>query len=361
MSVVSELLQEDFANPASLHFAGAEAYRRLGVARHQVAQLFGAATDQVLFAHSGTMANNMAILGAVPPETAGQGKCRIVTTAAEHASVLQPIAFLEHLGCEVIRIPLESDGNLNADRVLQAVNEDTRLVSVMSVNNETGAIFPVAEIADAVHQKSPAAIVHTDLVQGFGKMPFSVSACRADLISVSGHKIHGPKGSGALYVRDLQRLQPFLYGGSQEKGILPGTENTPAWCGFGAAAQIALRSLRPNLQKVTALRELLLQQLADCPNIQINSPADALPYVLNCSVLGKETAEMVSRLSAEDIFLSGGAACEKGAPSHVLLAMGASQQAVEGALRISFSAENTEEEVLLLAERLRQFAAEAYR
>lgn len=358
VSVVSEMLRENFANPGSLHFVGAEAYRNLGIARHQVAQLLGAPTESIIFTASGTQANNMAILGAVPPETVHKSPVRIVTTAAEHASVLQPVAYLERLGCEVVRVPLRPDGQLDPYQVINAVTPYTRLVSIMTVNNETGAIFPVAEITDAVHQKSPYTLVHTDFVQGFGKIPLHVSACRADIISVSGHKIHAPKGSGALYVRDLGRLSPILFGGSQEKRLNPGTENTPVWCGFGLAAQKCMSMMDINLRKVTALRDLLSALIADCSNIKINSPRDALPYVLNLSVIGQHTQEMVNRLSAEDIYISGGAACEKGAPSHVLLTMGVSDEAVRGALRISFCRENTEEEVRTLAEWLHRFSAE---
>lgn len=358
VSVVAQMMRECYGNPASRHYAGAEAFQRLVTARHQVAQVLGAPTETIIFTSSGTEANNLAILGAVW-QAANQTGVHIVTTAAEHSSILQPMLFLEEQGCAVTRVPLLLDGNLDAERFLAAVTPKTRLVALMAVNNETGAIFPVTKIAQQIKSCRPDITVHIDFAQGFGKMPLNISKCMADSISMSGHKLHGPKGSGALYLRNQNRLHRLRFGGNQERGINPGTENVPAWCGFGLAAQKSLVRMRAHGEYVKELRDMLLAAVGECGNIRINSPHDALPYVVNLSVLGKTTEEMVSRLSANSIYVSGGAACEKGAPSHVLKAMGAPRSVIDGALRISFSTRNTKDDILILAEWLNRFSAEA--
>ncbi len=356
-AIAMEMLRDTFGNPASLHYAGTQAYLRLTAARHQIAQLLGAPTESIVFTSGGTEANNMAVFGAVSSFRDWEG-ARVVTSAAEHASVLQSTAALGELGCEVVRIPLLQSGNLDLEAVAGAVTENTRLVSVMAANNETGAVFPVAEIAELVHRKNPGTLFHTDLVQGFGKMRFNISDCEADLISVSGHKIHAPKGSGALYVRDKARFRPIWYGGRQESALRPGTESVPAWCGMGAAAGRRMANMRADYESVSGLRALLLESVRGCAHIRVNSPDNALPYVVNLSVLGKKTDEMVSRLSSDNIFVSGGAACESGARSHVLKAMGLTPETVAGALRISFSAYNTPDEVARLADWLKRFDGE---
>lgn len=337
-----------FGNPSSLHGMGVAAEELVGKARAQVASALGCEAREVVFTSGGTEANNLAVFGAARA-LSRRGR-RIVSTAIEHSSVEGPAAALEKEGFEVVRLRPGTDGVVPAQALAEAVTPDTVLVSMMLVNNETGALQPVEAAKRAVRRVGAPALVHVDAVQAFGKMRFSPSALGADLLSVSGHKIHGPKGAGALFVARGARVLPVLSGGGQERGLHPGTEPVPAIAGLGAAAEKARALLAESAARFTKLRALALELLAPLPFITVNSPENGAPHILNVSVDGVRSETMLHFLAAREIYVSSGSACARGAKSRVLLAMGLPGARVDSALRISFCRDNTGEDVRRLAD-----------
>lgn len=345
-----QIMTEIYGNPSSPYMLGRDALGRLTAARHQVAQVIGAPARRIFFTSGGTEANNLAIRGSV---LGGRGKVkgRIITTAIEHSSVLASCRSLEEEGYEAVLIR-PRNGRIQAGDVIDAVNEDTLLVSVMAVNNETGEWLPVEEIAKGVKEKNPDTLVHCDCVQGFGKIHFSLNRVRADMVTMSAHKIHGPKGCGAIYVREGVDLHPLCFGGSQESGVRPGTENVPGIAAFGYASEKALRDIRRNWDHVMDLNRYLSGHLAQMEDVVINSREDAVPYVLNISVLPFTTEELLHELRMRGIYVSGSSACEKGARSHVIRAMGIDGRRAESVLRIGLGKKNTRNEITVLIETL---------
>lgn len=337
-----QVMTRQFGNPSSLHKMGIDAEDALRVARGQIAALTGAAPEQIVFTSGGTEANNLAILGAAAARE--RTARRAVTTMGEHPSVAACFDELEKQGWQVVRVPLSPDGSVSPQQLADACDADTVLVSAMAVNNETGARLDIAEAARLVKQRSPRAIVHTDAVQAAGKLPLKAERWGVDLMSVSSHKIHGPKGCGALYIRKGVRLLPRQLGGGQEKGLRSGTEAVPAIVGFGAAAA----SLPPPTEqeaRFCRLREALLAGVADIPELCPHLPQNGVPYIVNLSVLGLKSETLVHFLAQRDVFVSGGSACAKGKHSAVLTAMGLPERHIDSALRISFSHTNTEQDV----------------
>ncbi len=349
--LICNIMVEEYGNPSSLHQKGLDAQLRLEEAQKQVAALMGAQDPQrVLFTSGGTESNNLAIFGGVRARQR-RGK-RIITTAFEHSSVLGPFAQLEEQGFEAVYIQPDAAGRIDPQAVVDAVNEDTIFVSVMMVNNEVGTIQPVAQLAQAVKEKNPQALFHCDGVQAFGKLPIQVGKSQIDLLSVSGHKIHAPKGVGALYVKKGVRLVPLLYGGSQQQGLRPGTENLPLACGMGLACQLAGEEMAKGMESVTQVRDHLVKRLSAMEGVVINSPADSLPYILNLSAVGYRSEVMLHFLESQGIYVSSASACTKNAKSHVLEAMGLAPKIIDSALRISFQRSTTLEEVDAFADAL---------
>ena len=338
-----------YGNPSSLHSKGFAAEKEMTAARAILAEKLSAQPGEIYFTSGGTESDNIAILGAArAKKRAGN---RIVTTAIEHPAVLNTMAQLEKEGFEVIYVQPESDGNIPAEKFAEVIDAKTILVSVMMVNNETGAILPLKEIAGIIKRKKAPALFHTDAVQAFCKLPISPKRLGLDLVSVSGHKVHAPKGVGALYVKSGVRILPNSFGGGQEKNLRPGTEGVPQVCAFGAAVQ-AMRPEREAEKTVRDVRDHLLQRLAEIPEVTLNSPEDALPYIVNLSA-GRVRAEtMLHFLAERGIFVSSGSACGKAKPSHVLEAMGLSDLRIDTSLRVSLSAENTKEEMDAFADAL---------
>lgn len=349
-----KVMTEVYGNPSSPYMLGRDALGWLTAARHQVAQVIGAPARQLFFTSGGTEANNLAVRGSVlTAREKGKKRGKIVTTAIEHSSVLESCRSLEAEGYETVFIR-PRDGRINARDMIDAVDGNTLLVSVMAVNNETGERLPVEEIARGVKQKNPDTLVHCDCVQGFGKILFSLNQVQADMVTMSSHKIHGPKGSGAIYVRESVKLHPLCYGGSQESRVRPGTENVPGIAAFGCAAQKALQDIRRNWDHVMELNRLLTCRLLQMEDVVINSPEGAVPYVLNISVLPFTTEELLHELRMKGIYLSGSSACEKGARSHVIRAMGLEGARADSVLRIGLGKKNTREEITVLAETLKE-------
>ena len=347
----AEVMVEEYGNPSSLHTRGFRARQELEASRETVAARLGAKPEELYFTSGGTEGNNLALFGAALAKKR-QGN-RIVTTLAEHDSVLGTVGELEKQGFEVVRLRPDSEGHLSEEQLFDAVNEKTILVSMMLVNNETGAVFPVSAAARAIRRKKAPALLHTDAVQAFGKLEFSPAKLGADLCTVSAHKVHGPKGVGALYVSKSARILPHTFGGGQEKGLRPGTESVPVICAFGEAVRLLPKASEagPEMER---LNGLLRGKLRELPEVTVNSPEDGLPYILNFSA-GRVRAEtMLHFLAEQNIFVSSGSACGRAKPSHVLEAMGLPKERISSALRVSFSRFSEEDDVLALAEALKK-------
>ena len=341
-----EIMTEIYGNPSSLHLMGMNAEKELELARKRVSGALGATSEELFFTSGGTEANNTALFGAAYAKRRS-GK-RIVISSVEHSSVLEAAARLEQEGFEVVRIAPQIDGIIHSEDVAEAVNDDTILVSVMLVNNETGAVMPVKDIFEAARDKNDKIICHTDAVQAFGKLDFSPKKLGADLLSVSAHKVHAPKGCGALYIKRRVRIIPRQFGGEQEKKIRPGTEALPLIAAFGAACEEF--DVEGNGERVAELNGYARQRLLGIGEVVINSPENALPYVLNISAGRVRSETMLHFLEEREVFVSSGSACAKGKPSHVLGAMGIDRDRADSALRISFSKLNTKADVDALCE-----------
>ena len=348
---VLEMMTQCYGNPSSLHKKGLEAQREVAHARQAVAVSLGAQPREIIFTSGGTEANNLAVLGGA---AAGRrrGK-RIVTTAIEHPSVLEPMRQLEKEGFEVVFLTPDADGRVPEEAVLKAVTGDTILISVMAVNNELGSIQPIEVLKKAVKRAGAPALVHVDGVQAYGKLPLRPEKLGIDLLTVSGHKIHGPKGVGALYVSKNARILPRTFGGGQERELRPGTEAAPLIAGLGAAAE-ELPDWRQAYSRMEKLRDYTLQKLSGLEGVEVNSPVEGLPYLLNFSALGIRSETMLHFLAQRGIYVSSGSACAKGKQSHVLKAAGLPDSRISSAIRVSFSRENTERDADALAEGVRE-------
>ncbi len=339
---VMETMTENYGNPSSLHTKGFRAEREMQTARESVASCLGAQPEEVFFTSGGTESNNIALFGAARARKR-RGN-RIVTTLIEHPSVLKTVKRLEQDGFEVVYLKPDSKGNVAPEQIAQAVTPQTILVSIMKVNNEVGSILPAEAAAEAIQRVKAPALLHVDAVQAFGKLPLRPQKMGVDLMSVSGHKVHGPKGVGALYVRRGVHLEPLTFGGGQEKDLRPGTESMPLIAGFGAAVR-ALPELSEELAAMRELNGCCRAGLAGIEGVAVNSPEGALPYILNFSVGGVRAETMLHFLSDRGIYVSSGSACSKGRESHVLRAMGLPREQIASALRLSFCRYNTKEEV----------------
>ena len=343
---INSALVTDWGNPSSLYDLGFSAQLRVDKVRANVAKMLSCREDEVYFTSCGTEGNNTALLGAAYSRRK-RGN-RIVTTAIEHPSVLEAVKRLGDEGFEVVRIKPQPDGNINKSDIENAINDKTILVSIMLVNNETGAVLPVRTAADCIKRIGAPALLHCDAVQGFGKMPISVSSLGVDMLTASAHKIHGPKGVGVLYIKKGITIKPLLTGGGQEKNMRSGTQAVPLICGLGGALD-ELPDIKGQLAKTGELWKYTKEILSETGLIDINSPADALPFVLNVSMPGYRSETVLHFLESRGIYVSSGSACAKGEGSYVLSQMGIGRPRVDSALRISFSRYNTLED----AERLR--------
>lgn len=337
-----KMMTNRFGNPSSRHEAGLSAHTAMKNARNKVAKAVGCLPEELYFSPSGTCANNTAIFGAV--RLMRRHGNRIITTSLEHPSVNEPLKYLESSGFEIIRLPADASGKISLSALRSALSANTILVTMMLVNNEIGVINPIADASQLIHQSGSRALIHCDAVQGFGKLSVKPAKLGVDLLTVSAHKIHGPKGAGALYVRKGLHLPAYIMGGGQENGLFSGTEATPAIAGFGAAAA-ALPDLTTQMNQMQAIRAHLLSRLSVSKHIVINSPADALPYIVNLSVPGIPSEVMINYLSDQGIYVSAGSACKRGHRSDVLSAIGMDAKRIDSAVRISFSRFTTIEEV----------------
>lgn len=356
VDAVSRAMTEAWGNPSSLHAIGDIANVQLEAARKTLASAFRCKPQEVYFTAGGTESNNIAVLGAA--EALKRRGNRIVTTAVEHPSVEECMKRLEAQGFEVVRLPVDQGGHVTEESIYEAVNEKTILVSLMYVNNEVGSIMPVKVAAKALKRAGAPGYVHVDAVQGFGKLPVGPRELGADLISVSSHKVHGPKGVGALFVKKGVRLVSPVLGGGQEENVRPGTQGTPAIAGFAAAVDkgIINGDLSANLAHVTEIRNIVRDAALATGIGTINSADDALPYILNLSLDGIPSEVLRNFLSEQGVYVSTGSACSKGHRSTVLTQMELSPRQIDSAVRFSFSNTNTVEEAQLAAEALTKAA-----
>lgn len=347
---VYEMLTENFGNASSFHKLGLDANLEVRKARDIIAKSLSCESEEIYFTSGGTEANNLAIFGAVEANKR-KGK-RIVTTAIEHESVLQSIDELEKQGFEVVRLMPDEFGRITKQQIFDAVNEETILVSIMYVNNEVGSIIPVDVIKKAVKRANAPALVHIDCVQAYGKLEVKPNKLGADLITITAHKIHGPKGIGALYIRKGVRIVPRIYGGEQEKKIRSGTEATPLVAGFGVAASL-IPNLKEQAVKTKELNQYAKEQLLAIDGVKINSGDDASDYIINLYVPSFMTSQtIIQHLSSQyGVYVSNGSACAKGKKSHVLTAMHLNDKIIEKSIRISFSRTTTKADIdeLILA------------
>lgn len=335
VSAVFENMVRDYGNPSSLHGLGLNAENNVCEARKAIAAALVCDPKSITFVSGATEGNNTAVFGAA--ENYGKrGKNKIVVSAIEHPSVAEPVKQLEKRGYEVVRIKPDRSGTVDADDFLAAVDENTFLASCMLVNNETGAISPVKKIFSAVKRRYPECITHCDAVQGFMKMPIKVSDLNADVLVVSGHKVHAVKGVGAMYVRPGIRIAPLLYGGGQEKGMRSGTESVPLIAGFGAAVRALMGTMKSAQENAAVINAYLLKELNRVGFATINSPSEnSSPFITNFSVVGIRSEIMLHFLESREIYVSSGSACSKGGHSAVLSAMGVPDNAADSALRVS--------------------------
>ena len=343
VEAMTTALTEGWANPSALYGFGIDAAHQLKNARASVAKALGAEPDRVFFTSGGTEADNWAIYGTV--KRFGKRGKHIVTTAIEHHAVLNCIKDLELQGFEVTYLQPDRLGNISLDSLKNALRKDTILVSIMMVNNEVGSVMPIEKMAKLTHKTCPDAIFHTDAVQGFLKVPFAAKTLGADLISISSHKVHGPKGAGALYIGPrLKSFPALLLGGGQEAGFRSGTEATPAILGFAAACNALVPSFRADIQREKELLNGFIEKLCKLDAVQINGAHDA-PHILSLSIPGVPTQNSINILQDAGICVSAGSACAKGHRSHTLTAMHLSPEVMDSSFRVSLSKDTTAEEL----------------
>ena len=360
--VIQEMLpylKQQYGNPSSIHYFGRETTRALQTARKRVADLIGARPSEITFTSGGTEADNLAIKGVAEHAKAPQ-KNHIITSYVEHDAVIEPCRDLERLGYRVTFLPVTAEGMVRPSDLQEALSADTALVSVMHANNEVGTVQPIKELAKIAHDSG--VLFHTDAVQAAGKMPVDVKDLGVDLLSMSSHKINGPKGVGALYIRGGLDIMPLIYGGGQESALRSGTENVHGIVGFGKACELAGKRLPKYQQKVAELRDYLIGKvLKEIPHSRLNgSRTDRLPGNAHFTFFGVNGEDLIIKMDENGIAASTGSACsvKKQKPSHVLKAMGFSYEEITGSLRLSLSLQNTKEEVDRTVQVLSEVVAE---
>ncbi len=345
--MMMKALTEDFGNPSSLHRMGMDAEGYLKRAKEQIAKTLKAQAKEILFTSGGTESNNLALIGAAMANR--RAGSHIITTSIEHPSVSETAARLEELGFRVTYLSVDGDGILSLEELEEAVCEETILVSLMMVNNEIGAVEPIEEAARIIKAKNVKALLHVDAIQAYGKYRIYPQKMGIDLLSVSGHKIHAPKGIGCLYIKDKTKISPMLYGGGQQRGLRSGTENVPGAAALGAAAEEAYENLETKLAHFFALKERLIKGICEIGGITIHGKtgSDSAPHIVSAAIDGVRSEVMLHSLEEKEIYVSAGSACasHKPEPSKTLAAIGLNKSQMESTLRFSFCVDTTEEEI----------------
>ncbi len=341
---VAEVMRNCYGNPSSLHRLGIAAEKEVRAAKEAIARTLHAAPGEIYFTSGGTESNNLAIRGVC---AAGRGR-HILTTPLEHPATMNTLGHLRKKGWRVDAAPVQSDGVISLSALEKMVTADTVLLTAMLVNNEIGSIQPIAKMAKILKKKNPRAVFHVDAVQGYGKVLCDVRELGVDLLSISGHKIHGPKGIGVLYIKKGTKIAPILYGGGQQDNLRSGTENVPGIAGLGLAAEICHKNMKESVPEMERLRRRLEQGIiANIPNVRINTPKGCAPHILNVSFGGVRSEVVLHSLENEGIYVSSGSACSshKKEPSYVLTAIGTPREMIDGSIRFSLSEMNTEEDI----------------
>lgn len=338
-----KVLMDDYGNPSAMHTKGVEAEKYLKNTRKIIADSLKVDIGEIYFTSGGTEGNNIAIIGtALANQRAGK---HLITTKVEHASVSEAFYYLESIGFEVTYLSVDSKGAISLENLSEAIREDTILVSIMCVNNEIGTIEPVQEIAKIIKEKNPKTLFHVDAVQAYGKMHLYPKRWKIDLMTISGHKIHAPKGTGALFIRQKVKVKPLVYGGHQERGMRSGTENVPGIAGLGVAAKWIQDGLDERSEKIREIKEYFLSSVMEIENLKNNS--GEAPHVASISFRGVRSEVLLHALEERNIYVSAGAACSnnKKGTSNTLVAIGLTKEEKESTLRFTFSCFNTKEEV----------------
>ncbi|MGN0299472.1 MAG: cysteine desulfurase family protein [Lachnospiraceae bacterium] len=351
-----EVMQEEYGNPSSMHTKGVMAERYVKEAKKQIADTLKVQEKEIIFTSGGTESNNLAIIGTVMANRRAGN--HIITTAIEHASVSNTVSFLEEQGFRVTRLSVDKDGLISLEELAKAVCEETILVSIMYVNNEIGAVEPIEEAVKVVKQKNPRTYVHVDAIQAYGKYVIRPKKIGIDMLSVSGHKIHGPKGSGFLYVNEKVKMKPIIFGGGQQKNMRSGTENVPGIVGLGQAAFEIYQNHSEKIVKLRALKDAFVQGIAQIEGTQINGRTgeDSAPHIVSVSFAGVRSEVLLHTLEERGIYVSAGSACATNKPSvsNTLKSIGLQKEYLDSTLRFSFGEYNTLEEVNYTLEVLAQ-------
>ncbi len=342
---MTEVQKTCFGNPSSLHHMGVLAERELKAAREAALLALGAESGRFIFTAGGTEANNMAILGTMLSRI--KRTPQIITTKMEHPSVMEPVLHLQSLGADCRFVGVDKCGMVDIEELNSLLTEDTALVSIMTVNNEIGARQDIAKLVQLVKAKSPRALFHTDAVQGLGKVPLAVSKSGVDLLSVSAHKINGPKGVGGLYIRQGVHVKPVLYGGGQEEGLRSGTQNVPGIAGFGVALEKIHVHFKEVTERMDSLRKQLVLGLSALSDCKVIEPKEVAPHVVCAMFSGLKSETLLHALEAQGVYVSSGSACSSNKPqlSPTLLALGCNKKEIEGAIRFSLGYDTTAEEI----------------
>ncbi|MFQ9514946.1 MAG: cysteine desulfurase family protein [Eubacterium sp.] len=355
-NIVVKTMTEDFGNPSSMHMVGVNAEKYIKESQENIGKILKVDPKEIYFTSGGTESNNMAIIGSVMANKRKGNK--IITTAIEHSSVAGPMKYLEQQGFNVVYLPVDCFGKASVEALKKEMDEETILVSVMYVNNEVGAIQPVSEIGHYIKTINPQVVYHVDAIQAFGKMDIKPKKDQIDLLTVSGHKIHGPKGSGFIYIKKNTKINPIIFGGGQQMGVRSGTENVPGIAGIGQAAKDCYEHLSANVKKLTKLKDYLIEQLEKIEDVTINSRkgADGAPHIVSASFKGVRSEVLLHALEDKGIYISAGSACSSNRPSvsATLKAMGIDKELLESTVRFSFCEFNTVEEVDYAVEQLKE-------
>ena len=347
VELMSRIYLEEYGNPSSMHHKGVEAEKQIIEARRAIAQILKVSDKNILFTSCGTESDNIAIIGGA---LANQRRGRhLITTGIEHPAVLEAMKFLESLDFEVTYLPVDSKGIVSPEAVEEAVREDTILVSVMHTNNEIGAVEPIREIARRIKKKNPSVLFHVDAVQGFGKAKIFPKQWGIDLMAVSGHKIHAPKGIGFLYIGDRVKVKNLIFGGGQQNGMRSGTENVAGIAAMGLAAKMLYQNFDSEIEKLYGLRDLLISEVSDLPDVYVNGPEgrEGAPHIISLTVPGVRAEVLLHALEDKGVYVSSGSACATNRPhlSQTLEAIGLPREHMDNTIRISLSSMNTEEDV----------------
>ncbi len=356
VALMTKLMLEDYGNPSSMHLKGVQAENHVKQATMKIAKTLKAKEKEIVYTSGGTESNNMALFGvAMAKKRAGK---HIITTQVEHAAIHAPLSFLEERGFEITKLSVDENGIISLEELKQALREDTILVSIMHVNNEVGAVQPIEEAAKLIHELSKNAYFHVDAIQSYGKFKLQPKKMGIDLLSVSGHKIHGPKGIGFLYVDEHVKIKPVILGGGQQKGMRSGTENVPGIAGLGLACEMAYETFDEKICRMYDLKKRFCEELCQLENVKINGDftKDTAPQVVSASFVGVRSEVLLHTLEDRGIFVSAGSACSsnKPAPSKTLLAMKVPMEELEATVRFSFSYHTKWEELAYTLQVLRE-------